>query len=105
MKVDDLMSGRLEPTNEAYAAAKLAGLHLCQAYRRQFDKPFITAISANVFGPGDDFSLEDSRVIPALMRKMHEAKTFGQSYVEGWGSGVRDANLFSPTTSPMRVSF
>jgi GDP-L-fucose synthase len=88
MKVDDLMSGRLEPTNQAYAAAKLAGLYLCQAYRRQFGKPFITAIPANVFGPGDDFSLEDSHVIAALMRKMHEAKTLGQSYVEVWGSGV-----------------
>ncbi|HEY3166612.1 MAG TPA: GDP-L-fucose synthase, partial [Candidatus Binatia bacterium] len=88
MKVDDLMSGRLEPTNEAYAAAKLAGLYLCQAYRRQFDKPFITAIPANVFGPGDDFSFEDSHVIAALMRKMHEAKTFGQPYIEVWGSGV-----------------
>lgn len=87
MKVDYLMTGRLESTNEPYAAAKLAGLYLCQAYRRQFHRQFIAAIPANVFGPGDDFSLEDSHVIAALIRKMHEAKTSGQSYVEVWGSG------------------
>jgi GDP-L-fucose synthase len=87
MKVDYLMTGRLEPTNEPYAAAKLAGLYLCQAYRRQFHRQFIAAIPANVFGPGDDFSLEDSHVIAALIRKMHEAKTAGRSSVEVWGSG------------------
>jgi GDP-L-fucose synthase len=87
MKVDYLMTGRLEPTNEPYAVAKLAGLYLCQAYRRQFHRQFIAAIPANVFGPGDDFGLEDSHVIAALIRKMHEAKTSGQSCVEVWGSG------------------
>jgi GDP-L-fucose synthase len=88
MKVEYLMTGRLEPTNEAYALAKLAGLYLCQAYRRQFKRQFITAIPANVFGPGDDFDLEDSHVIGALMRKMHEAKTLGQARIEVWGSGT-----------------
>ncbi|MGH7927246.1 MAG: NAD-dependent epimerase/dehydratase family protein, partial [Candidatus Binatia bacterium] len=88
MKVEYLMTGRLEPTNEAYAVAKLAGLYLCQAYRRQFNKHFITAIPANVFGPGDDFGLEDSHVIGALMRKMHEAKTLGKPWIEVWGSGT-----------------
>ncbi|HEV8723659.1 MAG TPA: GDP-L-fucose synthase [Candidatus Binatia bacterium] len=88
MKVEYLTTGRLEPTNESYALAKLAGLFLCQAYRRQFETHFITAIPANVFGPGDNFSLEDSHVIGALIRKMHEAKTLGQPCVEVWGSGL-----------------
>lgn len=87
MKVEYLTSGKLEPTNEPYAMAKLAGLFLCQAYRRQFGSPFITAIPANVFGPGDNFRLEDSHVIAALMRRMHEAKLLGASRVAVWGSG------------------
>jgi len=88
MKVQYLMTGKLEPTNEPYATAKLAGLLLCQAYRRQFNKPFITAIPSNVFGPDDDFSLEDSHVVGALMRRMHEAKTRGQAHIDVWGSGL-----------------
>lgn len=87
MKVEYLATGKLESTNEPYAAAKLAGLFLCQAYRRQFKKHFITAIPANVFGPGDDFSREDSHVVGALMRRIHEAKQVGQSHVIVWGSG------------------
>ena len=73
MRVQDLLSGPLEPTNEAYAVAKIAGIKLCQAYRRQYGDDFIVGIPANAFGPGDDFSLEDSHVIAALVRKMHEA--------------------------------
>jgi GDP-L-fucose synthase len=88
MKVEYLTTGRLEPTNEPYAVAKLAGLYLCQAYRRQFNRHFITAIPANVFGPGDDFSLEDSHVVGALMCRMHEAKTRGQAHIDVWGSGL-----------------
>jgi GDP-L-fucose synthase len=88
MRVDSLMSGGLEPTNEPYAIAKLAGLHLCRAYRQQFQASFIAAIPANVFGPGDDFSLADSHVIAALMRRMHEAKISHQSEVVIWGSGL-----------------
>jgi GDP-L-fucose synthase len=88
MRPEALMSGHLEPTNEPYAIAKLAGVYLCRAYRRQFQANFITAIPANVFGPSDDFSLEDSHVIAALMRRMHEAKISGQSEVVIWGSGL-----------------
>ena len=88
MAVKSLMSGGLEPTNEPYAVAKLAGLYLCRAYRQQFQAKFITAIPANVFGPGDDFSLEDSHVIAALIRKMHEAKISRQREVVIWGSGL-----------------
>jgi GDP-L-fucose synthase len=87
MKVEYVTSGKLEPTNEPYAIAKLAGLVLCQAYRRQFGRRFITAIPANVFGPGDNFNLEDSHVIAALMRRMHEAKSGGKGQIEVWGSG------------------
>ena len=88
MKVEYLSSGKLEPTNEPYAIAKLAGLFLCQAYRRQFGCRFVTAIPANVFGPGDNFNLEDSHVVAALMRRMHEAKIRGEASVEIWGSGL-----------------
>ena len=88
MRVEALMSGGLEPTNESYAIAKLAGLYLCRAYQQQFQAKFIAAIPANVFGPGDDFSLEDSHVIAALMRRMHEAKISHQSEVVIWGSGL-----------------
>ncbi len=88
MRIESLMSGKLEPTNEPYAIAKLAGLYLCRAYRQQFNVNFITAIPANVFGPGDDFSAEDSHVIAALMRRMHEAKLAGQREVVIWGSGL-----------------
>jgi GDP-L-fucose synthase len=88
MRVDSLMSGGLEPTNESYGIAKLAGLYLCRAYRQQFQAEFITAVPANVFGPGDDFSAEDSHVIAALMRRMHEAKSARQSEVVIWGSGL-----------------
>jgi GDP-L-fucose synthase len=87
MRVEALMSGPLEPTNEAYAMAKLSGLVLCQAYRRQYGAPFITAIPANAFGPGDDFSPEDSHVIPGLLRKFHEAQHNGEADVRIWGSG------------------
>ena len=87
MRVADLMSGPLEPTNEAYAVAKLAGIKFCQAYRRQYGDDFIVGIPANAFGPGDDFSLENSHVIAALIRKMHEAAQRGDDRVEIWGTG------------------
>jgi GDP-L-fucose synthase len=88
MRVEHLFTGPLEPTNDAYALAKLAGIQLCQAYRRQYGMDFISAIPANVFGPGDDFSLEDSHVIAALIRKFHEAKAQNASDVEIWGTGT-----------------
>ncbi len=87
MRVQDLLSGPLEPTSEAYAVAKIAGIRLCQAYRRQYPDAFNVGIAANAFGPGDDFSLEDSHVIAALMRKMHEAKLRGDDAIAVWGTG------------------
>jgi GDP-L-fucose synthase len=87
MSVDALLTGPLEPTNEAYALAKLAGLKLCQAYRQQYGVPFITALPANAFGPHDDFSAEDSHVIPGLIRRLHEARSMNQPAVPIWGTG------------------
>jgi GDP-L-fucose synthase len=88
MQVSSLMTGVLEPTNEAYATAKLAGIRLTQAYRQQHGIDMITAIPANVFGPGDDFGVENSHVIAALMVKMHQAKVSQTKTVAVWGSGV-----------------
>ena len=88
MRVESLMTGSLEPTNEAYAVAKIAGIKLCQAYHQQYGADFISGIPADAFGPGDDFSLEDSHVIPALIRKMHEAKELGLESVDIWGTGT-----------------
>jgi GDP-L-fucose synthase len=82
-----LMTGPLEPTNEAYAVAKIAGIKLCEAYRKQYGANFITAIPSNPFGPGEDFSLEDSHVIPSLILKMHDAKLSGTKSVTVWGTG------------------
>jgi GDP-L-fucose synthase len=87
MKEMTLLSGPLEPTNEAYAVAKIAGIKLCQAYHQQYGVNFICAIPANTFGPGDDFSREDSHVVPALIRRMHEAKKKGEEFIEIWGTG------------------
>lgn len=88
MRVESLMAGPLEPTNEAYAVAKIAGIKLCQAYVQQYGAGFISGITADAFGPGDEFSLEDSHVIPALIRKMHKAKEVGAKSVEIWGTGT-----------------
>jgi len=87
MRVGSLMTGPLEPTSEAYAIAKIAGIKLCQAYRQQYGADMISAIPGDVFGPDDDFDLEDSHVIAALMRRMHQAKMAGEPSVEVWGSG------------------
>jgi GDP-L-fucose synthase len=84
---DRLMTGPLEPTNAAYATAKLAGIELCRAYRQQHDSNFIVGIPANAFGPGDDYSPEDSHVIGALIRRFHEAKCSGAPAVSVWGTG------------------
>ncbi len=87
MQEENLLTGPLEPSNEAYAVAKLAGLKLCQAYRQQYGDEFLVGIPANAFGPGDDFSPEDSHVIAALIRRFHEAKLRGDPLVSIWGSG------------------
>ncbi len=84
---DQLLDGPLEPTNEGYALAKITGIKLCETYRRQYGDDFISAMPTNLYGPGDNFDLESSHVIPALIRKFHEAKMEGQSKVEIWGTG------------------
>jgi GDP-L-fucose synthase len=83
-----LLTGPLEPTNEWYAIAKIAGIKLCQAYRRQHGCDFISAMPTNLYGPGDNFDLTSSHVIPALMRKAHEAKLAGAESMTIWGSGT-----------------
>jgi GDP-L-fucose synthase len=83
-----LLTGPLEPTNEWYAIAKIAGLKMCQAYRRQYGFNAISAMPTNLYGPGDNFSLQNSHVLPALVRKFHEAKEMGAPEVEVWGSGT-----------------
>jgi GDP-L-fucose synthase len=88
MQVSSLMTGVLESTNEAYATAKLAGMKLSQAYRQQYGIDMISAIPANVFGPGDDLGGDDSHVIAGLMVKMHQAKLSRLSTVDVWGSGL-----------------
>jgi GDP-L-fucose synthase len=87
MPEEALLTGPLEPTNEWYAIAKIAGIKLCQAYRRQHGCDFISAQPNNLYGPGDNFDLATSHVIPALMRKAHEAKLAGSPSFELWGSG------------------
>jgi GDP-L-fucose synthase len=82
-----LLSGPLEPTNEPYAVAKIAGIKLCQAYRRQYGSPFISAMPTNLYGPHDNFDLQDAHVLPALIRKFHEAKLEGRRQVVVWGTG------------------
>jgi GDP-L-fucose synthase len=87
MREDALLTGSLEPTNEWYAIAKIAGIKLCQAYRRQYGCDFISAMPTNLFGPGDNFDLQSSHVVPALIRKIDTAKRTGAESVEIWGSG------------------
>jgi GDP-L-fucose synthase len=84
----DLLSGPLEPTNQWYAVAKIAGIKLCQAYRRQYGCDFIAAMPTNLYGPGDSFDLNNSHVMPALLRRFHEAKVIGAQEVTVWGSGM-----------------
>ena len=88
IKEESLLTGPLEPTNEWYAIAKIAGLKLCQAYRRQHGFDAIAAMPTNLYGPGDNFSLLDSHVLPALLRRFHEAKASGAPEVVVWGSGT-----------------
>jgi len=87
MKEEHLLSGRLEETNESYAIAKIAGIKLCQAYRAQYGCDFISAMPTNLYGPNDNFSLTSSHVLPALIRRFHDAKSEGQREVVVWGTG------------------
>jgi GDP-L-fucose synthase len=87
MPEDCLLTGALEPTNEAYAIAKIAGLKLCQAYRKQYGVLFHSAMPTNLYGPADNYNLQNSHVLPALIRKFHEAKEAGRPEVSAWGTG------------------
>ncbi len=87
IKEEYLLTGELEKTNEAYALAKISGLKLVQAYRNQYGHKWISAMPTNMYGPGDNFDLENSHVLPALIRKFHDAKTRGDDKVTLWGSG------------------
>ena len=84
---DALLTGALEPTNEPYAIAKIAGIKLCEAYRDQYGDNFISAMPTNLYGPGDNYDLNNSHVVPALIRKFHEAKERGDAAVPCWGTG------------------
>jgi GDP-L-fucose synthase len=88
LREEYLLTGPLEPTNEWYAIAKLAGVKMCQAYRRQYGFNAISVLPTNLYGPGDKFDLETSHVVPALMRKFHEAKVSGADSVTVWGTGT-----------------
>ncbi len=87
MREDALLTSELEPTNEPYAVAKIAGIKLCQAYNRQYGTNFISVMPTNLYGPGDNFGLENSHVLPAMIRKMHDARTTGAPSVTLWGTG------------------
>ncbi|MEO6714339.1 MAG: GDP-L-fucose synthase, partial [Mycobacteriales bacterium] len=87
MTEEELLSGPLEPTNEPYAIAKIAGIKLCAAYRRQYGCSFISAMPTNLYGPFDNFDLTSSHVLPAMIRKFHDAKSNGKAQVAIWGTG------------------
>lgn len=87
IREDALLTGALEPTNEWYAIAKIAGIKLTQAYRKQYGCDFISAMPTNLYGPGDNFDLSSSHVLPALIRKAHEAKLRGEGQIQIWGTG------------------
>jgi GDP-L-fucose synthase len=87
LKEEYLLTGELEPTNEPYAVAKIAGIKMCQSYNRQYGSRFISVMPTNIYGQNDNFDLQSSHVLPALIRKIHEAKQQNSPYVEIWGSG------------------
>lgn len=88
MKEEYLLTGELEPTNEPYAIAKIAGIKMCQSYNLQYDTNYISVMPTNLYGPNDNFNLETSHVLPALIRKFHEAKVENKPFVEIWGTGL-----------------
>lgn len=87
LKEEYLLSGALEQTNEPYAIAKISGIKLCESYRRQYGSNFISAMPTNLYGPNDNYDLNNSHVLPALIRKFHTAKNLGSAHVEVWGTG------------------
>ena len=116
MKEEYLLSGPLEPTNEPYAIAKIAGIKMCQSYNRQYGTKFLSVMPTNLYGPNDNFDLETSHVLPAFIRKFHEAKIHGKESVEIWGSGkpyreflhvddLADACLFIMNLSDTRFQY
>lgn len=88
MREDDLLSGTLEPTNEPYAIAKIAGIKMCESYNRQYGRDYRSVMPTNLYGPGDNYDLKNSHVVPALIRRFHEAKIQGAETVEIWGTGT-----------------
>ena len=88
IKEEYLLDGKLESTNRSYALAKISGIEMCWAYNRQYGTQYLAAMPTNLYGPNDNFDLKNSHVIPALIRKMHEAKLKGESQVEIWGTGT-----------------
>ncbi|MFO7343330.1 MAG: GDP-L-fucose synthase, partial [Bacillaceae bacterium] len=88
LKEEYLLTGELEPTNEPYAIAKIAGIKMCQSYNRQYGTKYISVMPTNLYGPNDNFDLHTSHVLPALIRKFHEAKQNNAPYVEVWGTGT-----------------
>ncbi len=93
MKEEYLLTGLLEPTNEPYALAKIAGIKMCESYNRQYDTKFIAVMPTNLYGPGDNFHPENSHVLPALIRRFHEAKVQGLPQVVIWGTGTPQREL------------
>lgn len=87
LREDSLLTGLLEPTNEPYAIAKIAGIKMCEAYRSQYGSNFISVMPTNLYGPNDNYDLNNSHVLPAMIRKFHEAKEEGKAFVELWGTG------------------
>lgn len=88
LKEEYLLTGKLEPTNDAYAIAKIAGIKMCQSYNRQYGTQYISVMPTNLYGPNDNFDLKTSHVLPALIRKFHEARESNASFVEVWGTGT-----------------
>src|SRR5262249_43549188 len=88
LREDSLLTGPLEPTNEPYAIAKIAGIKLCESYNRQYGRQYVSAMPTNLYGPNDNYDLSSSHVLPALIRKAHEAKQRGDKELVVWGTGT-----------------
>lgn len=104
MKEEYLLTGPLEPTNRAYALAKIAGIEMCWSYNRQHGTRFLAAMPTNLYGPGDSYDLENSHVLPALLRKIHAAKQVGEHQVSIWAAASHGASFFTAMTWPRAAS-
>jgi GDP-L-fucose synthase len=105
IKEEYLLTGALEPTNEPYAVAKITGIKMCEAYNRQYGTRYFSVMPTNLFGPGDSYSLQNSHVLPALLRKMHEAKIRGDKFVELWGTGMARREFLHSDDLAEAISF